>query len=437
MQSPVVPASRTGPTGIGRFVDPTARQGLVLIANAVVTALLGVVYWGVAARRLPLEAVGGGTATISAVTMISGLAQLNLFTSMSVLIPGTAPGRRSALVRRIYLTTVMLTVVGAAAVAYVSPSVLGGATTHWMTAAAWAVPAAAMWTLFALQGGALIAVRATGYVLAFNAGFGAAKLALLFILPSDDSSGVVLWSWYAPLIVFVPLANVVLFLKLKNDRTPVEHSGSPRFTRFVAIDYAGFLVVQIMTTALPVYVATMVGAESAAVFATCWMVSTALDLAAGNFAIAMSVSIARNPQQASQVVQSLAPRMTGLLLLLVGTLIAAASPILDIFGEEYTKHGVTILRLLLIGCIFRAVVTFCSATARSLRRPGAVIVMQLVAAVVVLAGGLPAMQMWGITALALAWALGQLLAAGAGTAITVLLLRRTSGTARTALPVPA
>jgi O-antigen/teichoic acid export membrane protein len=437
MQSPVAPAPRRGLTGIGRFIDPTARQGLILIANAVVTALLGVVYWGVAARQLPLEAVGGGTATISAVTMISGLAQLNLFTSMSVLIPGTPPGRRSALVRRIYLTTVMLTVVATAVVAYVSPAVLGGASTPWLVVAAWAVPATALWTLFALQGGALIAVRATGYVLAFNAGFGIAKLALLVVLPSDDSSGVVLWSWYAPLIVFVPLANLVLFLKLKNDRAPVEHSGNPRLTRFVAIDYAGFLVVQVMTTALPVYVATMVGAESAAVFATCWMVSTALDLAAGNFAIAMSVSIARNPSQAAQVIRTLAPRMTGFLLLLVGILIAAASPILDIFGEEYSRHGVTILRWLLIGCIFRAVVTFCSATARSLRRPGAVILMQLVAAVVVLAGGLPAMRMWGITALAMAWAAGQLVAAGAGTAITALILRRTSGTAQTALPVPA
>lgn len=437
MQSPVAPAARNGPAGIGRFIDPTARHGLILIANAVITALLGVVYWGVAARQLPLEAVGAGTATISAVTMISGLAQLNLFTSMSVLIPGTPPGQRSALVRRIYLTTVMLTVVATAVVAFVSPAVLGGGSRSWLVVAAWAVPATALWTLFTLQDGALIAVRATGYVLASNTGFGLAKLALLVILPGDDSSGVVLWSWYVPLIVFVPLANVILFIKLKNDRTPVEQSGNTGLTRFVAIDYAGFLVVQMMTTALPVYVATMVGAEAAAVFATCWMVSTALDLAAGNFAIAMSVSIARNPRQAAQIIRSLAPRTAGFLILMVGVLIAAASPILSVFGEEYSRHGVTILRWLLIGCIFRAVVTFCSATARSLRRPGAVIVMQLVAAVVVLAGGLPAMRTWGITALAMAWAAGQLIAAVAGTAITAVILRRTSGPAPTAPPVSA
>ena len=435
--SPVESISRGGPAGIGRLVDPTARQGMILIANTVVTALLGVVYWGVAARRLPVEAVGGGAAIISAVTVISGLAQLNLFTSMSVLIPGAMPGQRSALVRRIYFTTVMLTVLSAAVVAYASPAVLGGTNTPWMSVVAWAVPAAAMWTLFTLQDGALIAVRATGYVLAFNAGFGVAKLALLVILPSDDSSSAVLWSWYAPLIIFVPLANLVLFVKLKADKSPVEHSRSSRLTRFVAIDYVGFLVVQVMTTALPVYVATIVGTGSAAVFATCWMVSNALDLAAGNVAIAMSVSIARKPEQASQVIRSLAPRMACLLLLLVGSLIAAASPILKVFGEEYSSHGATILRWLLIGCIFRAVVTLCSATARSLRRPGAVIVMQLVAAIVVLAGGLPAMQKWGLPALGVAWATGQFIAAGVGVAITVALLRRTSGTVLTALAVRA
>lgn len=424
-------SDRTPRRGLARFgLDSTSRQGLLLIGNTVATALLGVIYWGVAARRLPLETVGAGTAAISAITTISGLSQLNLFASLSVLIPGTPPRNRGSLVRRIYLVTTSLAAVGTGAVALIAPSVLGPTigSSAWLSVLAMAF--VALWTLFTLQDGALIAVGGAWVVLVTNTAFGAAKLVLLATLPVGGQSNVVLWSWYAPLIVLVPLTNLALFVRLRNDQTEVKNPVRVRLARFVTVDYASFLIAQVMTTALPVYVVAIAGPAQAAVFATCWMVSNSLDLAITNVAVAMSANIARQPHQAARLVRSLARRMAGPLILVVGALAALAPWVLRVFGAQYASSGTTVLRLLLVGCIFRTVVTFCSATTRSLRRPATVIVMHLTAAAVVLGCGLPAMRHWGMLALAVAWTASQLVAAAVAITLTARVLRRS------ALPVP-
>jgi O-antigen/teichoic acid export membrane protein len=324
----------------------------------------------------------------------------------------------------------------AGGVSLVAPLTLGGhGSVLW--AAASMVAFAVLWTLFALEDGALIAVHGAWAVLVSNVAFGVAKLIMLVLLPVDGQVDTVLWSWYAPLLVVVPLTNLALLARLRRDRTEAPNAEPVRLARFVTVDYASFLIVQVITTALPVYVVMIAGPESAAVFATCWMVAGSLDLAITNIAIAMSANIARRPAEAARLMRSVALRMAVPMIVIVGLLIVAAPWVLAVFGPRYASDGPPILRLLLLASLLRAVVTFCSATTRSLRRPGTVILMQVTAAAVILGVGLPAMRQWGVLALAVAWLAAQAASAVVSVLLTRRVVRQTSARSTAEPPVAA
>lgn len=405
----------------------TTRQSLILMANTAGTALLGVVYWGIAARGLPIAVVGAGTALIAAISTISNLSQLNLYSSMGVLLPRAGAGALRLLIR-IYQVTAAVTVVAAVGMVLLVPSITDRLELHVPGGDLWVLLAAAAWTIFALQDGALIAVRSARLVLVSNFGYGIVKIAVLAACIHLLPQAAISLSWYGPLVVIVVIVNWRLYLRLRrgsadqpaSDARSVTPLMTGAISRFVAVDYVGFLLIQVATTALPVFVTSIVGPAAAAVFATCWMVSGAVDLLATNVALSMSVSIAHRPGTVARVLRTMFPRLVVGMIVTTAVGIVAAPWILGAFGAEYAQQGTTILRILLVSCIFRAVVTMCTAVSRSLMRPGLAVVMQAIVAVTVLGVGLPAMALGGLAALAWAWLGAQVVAAVAS---TVLMLK--------------
>lgn len=409
----------------------TTRQSLLLMANTGGTALLGVVYWGIAARGLPIAVVGAGTALIAAVSTISNLSQLNLYSSMGVLLP-RAGAHALRLLVRVYQITAALTAVAAAAMVLLVPSITDRMALNIPGGDLWVLLAAAAWTIFALQDGALIAVSSARLVLVSNIGYGVVKIAVLAASIAVFPQGAVQLSWYGPLFLIVPLVNWRLYRRLRRGPTQPPDTDSASVTplvasaigRFVAVDYVGFLLMQVATTALPVFVTMIVGPAAAAVFATCWMVSVAVDLLATNVALSISVGIARAPATAARVLKVMFPRLILGMLGIAAVGVVAAPWILQAFGAEYAEQGTTVLRILLISCVLRAVVTMCTAVSRSLLRPGLSVWMQAIVAVTVLGGGLPAMAWGGLTALAWAWLAAHVVAAPAAMAMILPQLRR-------------
>jgi O-antigen/teichoic acid export membrane protein len=75
--------------------EPMRRSAYALIAGTGLTSLLGIVFWLLAARLLPAEAVGTGTALISAMTFLATLSTLGLRNSLvRFLAPAGASARR-------------------------------------------------------------------------------------------------------------------------------------------------------------------------------------------------------------------------------------------------------------------------------------------------------------------------------------------------------
>ncbi|HET9518226.1 MAG TPA: hypothetical protein VFO77_10905 [Actinoplanes sp.] len=420
------PAGDQTPHQLARRSD---RQGLLLLANTAATTGLGVVYWGVAARSLPMALMGAGTALVAAITTLSNFSQLNFYSSVGVLLPRMGDGKARA-VARIYGVTSFLTLLAAAIVAVFIPRLLQHGDDRSAQSSSWIVAMAVIWTIFALQDGVLIAIGAAKIVLLSNTVYGVVKLGLLVWAAAMLPAQAIALSWYGPLGFIVIAVNIWIWRELRRQRAlpapppPETPTAVRRLPRFVAIDYLGFVVLQCVTTALPVYVSLLSGPEDAAVFATCWMVASGVDLIAYNLTSSMAVGIAQDPSATGHLVRRLVPRMAALLLPAVVGGVALAPWFLAVFGSQYADDGAGILRLLLIGCIPRAVVTAGSAICRALMHPGRVLAMQLTLALVVVAIGLPLLQHFGLTALATVWIAGQSSAAVVATALCVSLLRR-------------
>jgi O-antigen/teichoic acid export membrane protein len=92
--------------------------------------------------------------------------------------------------------------------------------------------------------------------------------------------------------------------------------------------------------------------------------------------------------------------------------VLAASLLLRLYGGGYADAAATVVRLLTLAVLPRAVLVVSIAVARVQRRVGRVLAIQASAAAVVLVGAVLLASPLGIAGVALAWLIGQSLLAG-------------------------
>jgi hypothetical protein len=86
---------------------PLYGQGYALVLNSMVTAVLGVPYWLLAARHYSASSVGRNAAAISAMMFLAGVAQLNLMSALLRFVP-VSGGHSARLVASSYLVALSI-----------------------------------------------------------------------------------------------------------------------------------------------------------------------------------------------------------------------------------------------------------------------------------------------------------------------------------------
>ena len=82
-----------------RIADPLLRSAYSLVANAAITAGLGVVFWVVAARLYDPGDVGRDAALIAVMLELSAICQLNMVNAITRFLPSLERGTARALLR--------------------------------------------------------------------------------------------------------------------------------------------------------------------------------------------------------------------------------------------------------------------------------------------------------------------------------------------------
>jgi O-antigen/teichoic acid export membrane protein len=395
------------------LADPLFRNAYSLMLATVITSGVGILYWVAAARLYTTEEVGQAAAVIAAMLTLANVAQLNLTSGLVRFLPRSGSGARR-LVGGAYLSSGVAALVLATGLLAVAPTMsahLGFLVSSPAIATAFVVGTVS-WCVFSLQDAALTGLRRTTWVPVENAAFSVTKMLLLVAMVPLLPRGGILLSWIVPMVIALIPVNLFLFRRVipENGRgSPV--ATNPRLlgevTRFVSVDYVGTLLGHACTTALPLIVVAVAGAEANAKFYMSWTVATVLDLIAVNTALSLTVEGSLEPAALARRRRQALQRCMRLFLPAVAAVVLFAPMVLQAFGSEYA-NGSTLLRLLALAVVPRAVVLLYLASLRVERRVGRVVVVQaivcagMLGATVVL---LPVLQVEGV---GVAWLATQL-----------------------------
>ena len=429
----------------GALGDPVVRNGYVLALTSVVTSLLGVLFWALAARLSSPEEVGRSSAAITALTLVANVAGLNLSGSLSYLLPQFGSASRGFLTRTYLVVAGIATLLGLlflGGVHLLHAGSLGYLLSVPLITAVFVVAAPAF-VLFTVQDGVLIGLRRSTWVLVENMSFSVAKLAALIVLLVLGVDHGIFYAWVGATILVVPVITGVIFGRLlpARDRTAEQVAPSSRSVRrFIGLQYLSALLTQVYMNTLPLIVLLVLGGTENGLFYVPWTIATTVDLVTHSMGASLTVEGALAPDHLGRHVRAICRRL-GVLLgagAVVG--LVAAPLVLRIYGPEYAAEGTTLLRLLIGGALLRAVVVITQGATRAVGRTGLTLVTEGLTCALVLGISLAFLPGWGIEATGWAWLVGNAVVAAVAVPPLLRLMRDPApapGTAMTAVPVTA
>lgn len=389
--------------------DPLLRTGYLLVLSTGITAIVGLVFWSVAARRYETAVVGRSSAVLAAMILLGGIGHLNLSSALIRFVPGAGRGTRR-LVLGMYLVAIVASAalgIGFLAIAPAASNEFKFLTDNPWIAAGFVVAVMAQ-PISIMQDSVLTGLALARLVAIENAVFAIAKVAIIAAVAAWLPRDGILVSWWAGLALAVVGTNVYLFRwAIKRHARLSPAAGPPvaprELMQFAGPDYLGALCWLGAMNVVPFIVLAELGPTQTAYFAVSAQIGTGLSLVCWNMGQSLVVAAATDqselPQQWRRVVRHTLPLLGSAVVLLAIT----APFILRIFGEGYSEHGATLVRLLAVAAIPNLLVDTAISAARANRRTvaGAVMGAVVCVGVIGLAAGL--VPLIGISGIGVAW----------------------------------
>lgn len=407
-RSPVA-APRPAASGLRATVrrglrDPMHRSAYALLLGSAMTSVLGLAFWGIAARTHPPEAVGVATAAITAMTFLANLATLGLKNGLLRFLPAAGSGA-AALVLRSYLLCGAVAAV-AAGVFLVGQPVWAadlGLLTGSPAAVVGFVLATVAWVLFVLQDHVLAGLHRAVWVPVANTAYSVLKIVLLLAL-AGTSSWLLVASYALPAVVAVVAVNLVVLRDVLRAARPAPAPGAVTgLVRFAAGDHAATLLLLAVVDLMPLLVLARSGPADSAYYYLASTIAYSVYLITADVGSALVAEAARDPER----VQPLLRRACANALLLavpavvVGCLLAPV--VLGVLGEEYAASGTTLLQLLLLSAVPHVVVGLAVSLAHVRRQVRRVLGIHAAMAVLTFVGAEAGLRLLGLEGAGWAW----------------------------------
>ena len=244
------------------------------------------------------------------------------------------------------------------------------------------------WGIFTLQDGVLTGLRSAVWVPVENGTFGIVKIVLLLAFAASLPAFGIDISWMLPVIVSLPLVNLLIFGKFIPDHVRLTGDRRPptmrQIGRFLAGDYTGALCVLAISNLVPIAVAIRVGPDMNAYFYMAWTIGGVLFLLAVNMATSLTVEGAFDSETLLANCRA-ALRRTILLLVPLAAAMALLAPVaLGLFGRRYARYGTPILELLAIATLPKTLTELYLGALRAQSRARLIAVIQIVRCVLML-----------------------------------------------------
>jgi O-antigen/teichoic acid export membrane protein len=377
------------------------RDSIVLTASYGLTAVVGVVFWAVAARTVPASRLGVDTAVISAVSAAGIMSATGIANAFLALLPVSGPAR-GLLLRLGYRVVLVASLVCGVIAGVLTVALLPGMGSPVVTVLAVAA-ASVIWAFFVVQDPALTALGRAHWLLAENIPVSLAKLMLLPVLAvvAGAAHYPVVLATVAPAALAVVVVSGVLLPRIVRAMRPSQDvearaaqaqaqawmdDNRATFGMFVLRDGVASALNLGLFMVLPFVVTATSGAVQGAVFALCLQVAAGLDLLTAGVGVSLTTHVTGDPSAGPVA----AIRMWKRLVLLVAAaslVMVAGSPVLLwVFGRTYLHHdGVLIIAVFAVGSVLRTPFEVWIALLRAQRRTGLMLVSTASAGSVLLA----------------------------------------------------
>ena len=315
-------------------------------------AVVGFIFWLVAARFFQANEVGLATSTVSAISLLALFSRVGLDMSLIRFLPNNKE-RGTHLINLCStfsgILALVVSIVFIVGLGFWAPALVF-LRDNYLYAAGFCVITMAF-TLFTVMDGAFIGNRRAGFVLAKNSIYSSLRLALPFLLMGILGGSAILISWGTSVIVAF-LASLLFFLpKVQPGYRPainITKSEIEGMARFSSANYITQLALIAPGFLLPIMVINRLGAESAAYFYIAWSISALLV----TISTATSTSLfAEGSYEQSKLGKNTKKtlKLTFLLLLPAAVIFfLLAENILHVFyGADYAQNGIGLIRVLI------------------------------------------------------------------------------------------
>jgi O-antigen/teichoic acid export membrane protein len=411
---------------VAHLGTPLYRDGYAILLGTGLTSVLGIAYWAVAARLYPAATVGLNSAILSAMMLVSGLAQLNMTTILPRYLPVVGSSRRR-LVGLTYAGTLVVTLVLATMAVAVLPRLiptLGELRELSARTSVLFVAGALTFTIFSLQDSVLIGLRRAVWVPVENLTSALSRLALLPLFVGPLPRLGIMVSWIVGAVVVIPPVTWLVHRRLREtERTPDPAARLRPIASLLLGNNIGVMLGIAAVFAMPLLVVAELGSRANAYFYGPWSVFLGLQLVSTAFATSLLVEGADPASHRATLMRATVWQSWRVLVPAVALLCLLASPLLSLFGPNYEEEGTTLLRLLALACLPNVLVAGAIAKARLYERPWTVASIYVATSVLGLGLSAILLPIMGIEGAGVAWLAAQSLV-GAGAALNAASARR-------------
>lgn len=405
-------------------------NAIALMATSGMTALFGLVFWGVAARY-PATEVGRSSALINTAMMMSTVAGLAVGLVFVRFLGSAGPKARRMVLVGYGVTAAAALVLGGGFALFFADDALF---TTWQERAAFPVLVVVL-ALFALQDWVLIGMQESRWVPLEQLLFSGIKLGLVSLFALVALHNGIVVAWVAPAALAVLVISPLL-LRILPRRASKEGAAQLPGRRDLAVlfvgEYATGATSVIVPLFMPLIVVAQLGTQANAYYALPWLVSEAITVLLWNVSSSY-ITEASNDVRNGPALMRRAWRLSWLIGL-VGTpfLVFGAPVLLSLVGGAYAAEGTTLLRLMAAALPFTVVHSTYIAVARVQQQMGRVVALQTLSAVVVVTLAVLLVTPLGINGVGVAY----LCAEALGCAVVAVPLWRFFRASRVRLPVP-
>ncbi|NJP90514.1 hypothetical protein HCN51_13795 [Nonomuraea sp. FMUSA5-5] len=383
--------------------NPLFLQGYALMANTVVTGVLGMGYWLLAAHFYSPEEFGRGQAVITAMRLFASLTALGFVGALARFLP--VAGRRTPeLILRGY--GLAAATGGVAALGFLLTLPLWGKTYSVLAGfgpGLFFLASVVVWAVFTLQDVVLTGLRRATFVPLNNLVFGVVKMGLLVALAGALPAGGIFVSWVIPTaLALIPvnwlIFGVVVPRHIKRADPVQEPPRMREVGRFLAGDFPGTLSILAIVYLVPVVIATQVGEATFGRFSMAHTLASMIELLAMNMAVSLTVENSFDRAQLAANCRRALRRAFMIVTPIIVVAILGAPLILRIFGSAFAEEGTTLLRLMSLAVLPRVLIEVYLSALRAQSQARTLAIVQIGLAALVLVSTVTLFPHFGVNA---------------------------------------